>query len=506
MKKFISCVIFVLLFLFMLNLGTDILTPKAENRYYMLEKYLEEHPEDYLHDVQIFGSCHAYTSFNPVHFEELTGVSAFVYGNAGEIIPTTYVRMVDQFKIHTPKVALVEIWGMNPYETYSTHERVFGFYLANNLERTKFSLAKQEVIADFGGKGYEDISFLTMNFPLINYKDRVIDGSLTEVDFNYKFEDLYSYSSTYTFNEMTSRLKNHGYKANPCVAIEDYPELQNTIPAGDMVEIEPDIVKYLQKIIDLCKDKGVELIFYRSPYTSTENELRKLNHLHQICAENDVLFIDLEAQMEYDYKTDFLDYQHLSEIGANKATEYLMPYIMDAMGQPLQVNQIVRNNMLTNSDFLNPQNQSGQSVFTDMGYTIDNWKTNFSTDTVSLTDEGIHTSIFSSVNGWHFYQNVEDVSAYWGESVTAYFSVPDFDGNFFIAVISFRNAEDQEIAAASVELSAGEFTVTGVVPPLTESMRVGIFARDRASSYDYFCLERIELYKGAYTKDTLPSP
>lgn len=508
MKKIISCVIFVMIFLLLLNAATDILTPKSQNRYYILEKYLEEHPEDNLHDVQVFGSCHSYTSFNPIHLEELTGVSAFVYGNAGEIIPTTYVRMVEQFKRHTPKVALVEIWGLNPYETYSSHDRVFGFYITNNLERTKFSLAKQEMIKDFKDKEYEDISFLTMNFPVVNYKDRVLDMSLTDVDFNYSFENTKPYSTEYTFNEMTSRLKNNGYKVNPYVAIEDYPQYQKNyqsrISAAETTEFEPDIVEYIQKIIALCKKNDVELIFYRSPYVSTLNELRKLNHLQQICDENDVLFVDLEAEVQFDYKTDFIDYQHLSEIGANKATEHLMPHIMDALGEPWEVNQIVRTNMLENSDFLIPKNQSGQRTFTDVGETIDNWQTNFSTDTISITEDGIHTSITSNENGWHFYQIVQNAGDLWGESITAYFSITDFEGDLFIPIISCRDEDDKEISAVFTDLCVGDFTITSVVPPSTESIRIGIFARDGASSGDYFSVKEIGLYKGSYTIDTLP--
>lgn len=505
MKKIISCVIFVIIFVLLFNIATDILTPKPTNRYYILEKYLEENPEEYLHDVQVFGSCHSYTSFNPVHLEELTGVSAFVYGNAGEIIPTTYVRMVDQFKKHTPKVALVEIWGLNPYETYSSHDRVFGFYIANNLERTRFSLAKQEMIMDYSDKEYEDISVLTMNFPLVNYKERVLDMSLTDVDFNYSFESLQPYSTTYTFNEMSSRLKNNGYKVNPYVAIEDYQQYQtkyqNRITTPETWEFEPDIVKYIQKIIDLCKKNNVELIFYRSPYTSTLNELRKLNHLQQICDENDVKFIDLEAEIQFDYKTDFLDYQHLSEIGANKATEYLMPYIMEALGETLEVKQIVRTNMLENSDFLNQQDQG---VSDDTGYIADGWKTNFSTDTISVTDEGVRNVIASNENGWHFYQVVQDAGDLYGESITAYFSIDDYDGDLFVPIISCRNAEDEEIAAVVADMCVDDFTITCVVPPSTESIRIGIFARDGASSGDYFSVKGIELYKGSYTVDTLP--
>ena len=504
MKKFISCVTFVVLVLLLVSYATDVLTPKSQNRYYILEKYLEDHPEDNVHDVQVFGSCHSYTSFNPIHFEEITGASAFVYGNAGEIIPTTYARMVDQFKKHTPKVALVEIWGINPYETYSSHKRVFGFYLANNLERTDFSLEKQQIILDFQDKEFEDINVLTMNFPVMNYKDRLIDGSLTDVDFVYSFENTKPYSTKYMYNEMTSRLKNNGFKANPPEAIEDYPEKQNTIQPGEFLEIEPDIVEYIQKIIDLCKEKDVELIFYRSPYTSKKNELRKLNHLRQICAENEVLFIDLEEEIPFDYTTDFLDYQHLSEIGANKATDLLAPYILEGLGKTAEPKTVVRTNMLKNSDLKNPENRSGQTTFVGKGETVDGWKTNFSADTVTITENGIQNTITSTQKGWHFYQVVENVEELWGESVTAYFSVPDYSGEFFAPIISCRNEEDKEIGYGWVELREGVCTVSYVIPPATKSLRVGIYAKEGAAGGDQFTVETVELYKGAFTAQTLP--
>lgn len=326
MKKVIACVLFCAIVVWSLVQLTDFFTPKPPNRYYILEKYLEENPEQNCHDVQVFGSCHAYTSFNPIHLEEKTGVSAFVYANAGEIIPTTYLRMLDQFRKHTPKVALVEIWGINPYDTYDSVDNILGFYLANNLERLPFTREKLEVIEDF-----ETVDFLPMNFPLASYKDRLTDGSLNPADFHYSFEKLEGLAPEYEYEEMQSRLTMNGFKKNPSIDRSDYPDIQTVLKDDGITEIDSVILKYLQKIIDLCKEKGVELIFYRTPYIARPSELQRLKHLQQICDKNGLQFIDLEAEIEYDYATDLKDYQHLSEVGANKSTEYLAPFILEAL-------------------------------------------------------------------------------------------------------------------------------------------------------------------------------
>ena len=90
-------------------------------------------------------------------------------------------------------------------------------------------------------------------------------------------------------------------------------------------------MKYVCKIIDLCEEHDVELIFYRAPYTSTVNELKKSNWFADYCAERGILYVDLEKELSFDIETDFLDYHHLNESGALKATDYLaeivLPYL-----------------------------------------------------------------------------------------------------------------------------------------------------------------------------------
>ena len=510
MKKIIACILFCALVVCMIVQLTDFLTPKSTNRYYMLEKYLEDNPEQNDHDVQVFGSCHSYTSFNPIYLEERTGASAFVYGNAGEIIPTTYVRMVQQFKKHTPKVALVEIWGMNPYETYSAHDRVFGFYFSNNLERTDFSSEKLEVIRDFRTLDFpfETVDYLSMNFPLMTYKERLMDGSLEACDFDYSFENTQPYASKYTYNEMTSRFTYNGFKKNPSAKIEDYPERQNYIEDGEFLEIESDIVVYLQKIIDLCKENDVELIFYRSPYVSRVNELKKLNHLRQICDENDVLFIDLEEEIQFNYSADFLDYQHFSEIGANKSTEFLTPYILDALAERGQFYHNPSDdapvNLLLNSDLVNPANQSGNDLFVGTGYTVDGWYISQPNDCISLLPEGLKTTNYSLNAAWHLYQTITTAEEQVDKSITAVFQIEDFSGTKIRPIISCRDADNKEILAATAPMETGTVTVSCVIPEETTHIRVGFWAYDGVEIGNYYIVESIQLFEGAYSVETLP--
>ena len=323
MKKFLSCICFCLILFGLMLRVEDILIPKTTNRYYILEKYLSGIETDF--EVQVFGSCHSYTSFNPNTLREQTGLDSFVFGNPGEIMPATYLRMREQFKDYAPKVALVEIWGINPYETYDSTTSILGDYLQNNIECIPFSLEKLKVIRDF-----ETLDMVEMNFTISKYKDRIMENALQNFDFDYSFDDAKAQTSDAVRDEMTSRLEHNGLKANPSTPLDQYEALQNHVDEDDVLEIEPDIAKYITKIIELCEAYDVELIFYRSPYVAKVNELRKRNHFRQICDAQDVLFIDLEQEIDYDYSTDFFDYEHLSEAGAAKSTEFLIPYILEA--------------------------------------------------------------------------------------------------------------------------------------------------------------------------------
>ena len=304
----------------------DVIIDKSCNRYYMLEAELAQKSESYA--VQIYGSCHAYTSFDSMQLINDHGISAYNMSNPGEIIPVTYLRMLERFKTDTPKVAIVETWGVNPYETYDTPGNILGSYLSSNIELLPLSKEKIEVINDF-----DALDMLNENFPLAKYKNRLLDFSLTEVDLRYSFtqaNDIYNANHQYDFiyKEMENRFANNGFKSTESLALTDYTEQQATIAPGDSLEIEPVIMKYVDKIIALCQEYEVELIFYRTPYRSTENELRKVNYLQPYLEEKGVLFFDLEQELTLDYSKDFNDYEHLSTVGATKATAFLMEHIL----------------------------------------------------------------------------------------------------------------------------------------------------------------------------------
>lgn len=180
------------------------------------------------------------------------------------------------------------------------------------------------------------------NLAIAKYKERLVNRELTPYDFDYSFESVAATTSAYNKEEMNMRMTNRGFcimpywhentAYDPYVEVLDYQDRQPDVADSEKLELEADLLKYVDKIIALCQDKGVEVIFYRAPYISTANELKKANWFADYCAEKGVVFLDLEKEIEFDLSTDFLDYHHLNDVGAVKATKYLAPYILKAMG------------------------------------------------------------------------------------------------------------------------------------------------------------------------------
>lgn len=136
-----------------------------------------------------------------------------------------------------------------------------------NIDQLPLSAAKLEVINDF-----YSLDVLTDNLLIAKYKDRLLDMELTDYDFDYSFEDLAPNTFDYSRTEMTMRISNNGFCEmpmhldgagkdqiyTPYMAIPDYYEKQAKVADDEKLPYEDDILKYVNKIIDLCEKPSPE--------------------------------------------------------------------------------------------------------------------------------------------------------------------------------------------------------------------------------------------------------
>lgn len=332
MKRVLSCVIFAALLLISVSRTNEIVIRKEVNRPYMLVQELLRKPGPF--DVEIFGSCHSYTSFLVPYYENMYGHSAYNMANPGETLPISYARMAEQFRKSPPKVALLDIWGLMIYDTYDDTDEIIEKYGMINLESVSLSKEKMEVCAD-----YPEYDILELSFPLAHYKDRFVEGTLYRHDFSYSLENMKQDFSDKDLTgnpcfwiEMAGRFDHQGSGAWPVHPQPEYTQMQSSAKGGSLPP-EESLLKYVDKIIALCQKYDVQLITYRAPYISKTGEFQRANYMKKYFKERQIPFYDLEEEIPFDTEKDFHDIHHLAVPGMKKATHFLGERIREALGE-----------------------------------------------------------------------------------------------------------------------------------------------------------------------------
>lgn len=160
-------------------------------------------------------------------------------------------------------------------------------------------------------------------------------------------------------------------------------------------------------------------------------------------------------------------------------------------------------NLLDNWYLANPINQRGQNSYTNLGYGFDRWSTNFSSDTTSLSTDGIKVLTTSTIGGWHFHQIFLDAEQLIGKSVTLSVDVSAMNGTNMRWRCSFRDSKSSSTSgnnelAGSFSLAAdlGITSGSATVPTGTKAIWIGLYASSGVTSGDYVTTRRVKLEIG----------
>jgi len=306
MRNLIKVLIFSLIFSFLFSCAQTLLSRKETEGWWnttaKIEGFYNSPRNEY--DVMFFGSSNAYCSFNPLVIWKKTGVKSYVFATQQQPVWATYHYMVDAFKTQSPELVVMDVLMLSHNEEYYDEGVNYTFcdsmpFSKNKLELVKVSAPEGE---RFG---------LLCNF--VKYHSRWND--LKKQDFVYTKAEMKDYSKG--FCVLTGVYEGEIVREDVS-AVEEFAELlpKNTV--------------YLQKIIDLCKEKDVELILVKTPSNATAIEKTYYNSVEKLAIENGVIFIDYNLDYEeigFDLKTDFFDKTHLNTWGAEKFTEYFIENI-----------------------------------------------------------------------------------------------------------------------------------------------------------------------------------
>ena len=257
------------------------------------------------HQVLFVGDCEVYESFSPVTLFNEFGATSYIRGSAQQLMWQSYYLLKEALKTETPRAVVLSVCSLRYAEPQSEA------YNRMTLDGMRLSREKFEAVRASMIEGESELSYYV---PLLRYHDRLFE--LTEEDARYLF----------TGPELTY----HGYLMRtervPYTWLPTAPVLKEAAFAEKPVE-------YLDRIVALCREKGIELILVKSPclYLAWYDEWDEW--LTDYAEKNGVEYINaipLMDEMGIDLNSDTYDGGiHLNVWGAEKYTRWLGEHLRD---------------------------------------------------------------------------------------------------------------------------------------------------------------------------------
>ena len=264
-------------------------------------------------DVIFLGDCEVYETFVPALLWEKYGITSYVRGSPQQLIWQSYYILEETFKYEKPKAVVFNVYSMK----YGTPQNEKNNRMT--LDSMKWSTSKIDAI---NASMTEDESFIEYLVPFFAYHSRITD--LNENDFKYWFTDK-------------ERASDSGY----LMRTEVKPMVQGVpMEPYEGFEFSQTAFDYLDKMKDLCKENGAELILVKAPTNSWRfywfEEYEK--QIEDYANENGLKYYNLiehEEEIGLDWNIHTYDEGlHLNVYGAEMTTEYFGGFLAEECNVP----------------------------------------------------------------------------------------------------------------------------------------------------------------------------
>ena len=257
------------------------------------------------HQVLFVGDCEVYESFSPVTLFDEFGATSYIRGSAQQLMWQSYYLLREMLQAEAPRAVVLSICSLRYAEPQSEA------YNRMTLDGMRLGKDKFEAVRASMTEGESELSYYV---PLLRYHDRLFE--LTGEDARYLFT-----GPELTYNGYLMRTEVVPYTRLPAAPVLQDPAF------GD----KP--VDYLDRIVALCHEKGIELVLVKSPclYPAWYEEWDEW--LEDYAGKNGVAYINaipLMDEMGIDLAADTYDGGiHLNVYGAEKYTRWLGAYLQD---------------------------------------------------------------------------------------------------------------------------------------------------------------------------------
>lgn len=297
-KLIIKIIVFILIGLIIFALLSSILVPdfiSADGSRVAIRGFYNE-PKDSL-DAVFVGNSSVYKSISPIELWKDYGMTTYDYSSPEQRIWLSYYLVKECLNYQTPRVIFLNV------DEAFTEDDATEQSIRKALDNMKYKGAKEQAINDkiFNLSNFDKLSYF---IPILRYHSRW--DSLSGDDLILDTDEYYTIHKGYIMSK----------KQKAYIKGKD-----NTAS----VSIGPKVSTYLEKIIDLCNERNVELVlmYLPSPMTWSQN---KHKAILDFANTHDTRFVDMNQNdlLNIDWNEDTEDGGwHLNLYGAKKVTHYL---------------------------------------------------------------------------------------------------------------------------------------------------------------------------------------
>lgn len=268
----------------------------------MVEEYYKENS---VHEVLFVGDCEVYENFSTITLWEKYGITSYIRGSAQQLSWQSYYLLEDTLRYETPRVVVFNVLALK-YNTPQSEA-----YNRMSIDGMRWSASKvKNILASMTGEEH----FIDYVFPLLRYHSRW--SELTGDDFRYLFHK--------------EPVTHNGYYMR--VDVKPQEELPQPRPLADYT-LGETAMEYLQRMADLCKEKGIALVLIKAPteYPHWYEEWDAQVEAFAISNEIEYInYIPLQEEIGLDMSVDTYDAGlHLNTSGAEKMAEYFGAYLKE---------------------------------------------------------------------------------------------------------------------------------------------------------------------------------
>ena len=287
--------------LFMPKYVNDVIEGRLVGEYY-------DHAKN--NDVIFIGDCEVYENFSPITLYEKYGISSYIRGSSQQLMWQSYYSMEETLKYEKPKVFVFNILEME----YNKPQKEA--YNRLTLDSMRWSTSKWKSIQ---ASMMEEESMLSYIFPLLRYHSRW--DKLTSDDFKYIRKKQKSFHNGYLMR----------------VDVRPVEEQPTPVPLADY-QFGDNAYKYLDMMVELCKENDIELILIKAPSIYPYWPEQWNTQMVEYAEKNELTYINFLEHVDeigIDYSKDTYDNGlHLNLTGAEKMSIYFGKYLDDNFKLP----------------------------------------------------------------------------------------------------------------------------------------------------------------------------